>query len=274
MLLPPTFGQHISHLIKERRGPDDPEFLEGLQEAFDQARPEDLIAVADALAERHARFRTLLDPERPWELSKADLRWIADAVTPARRLSRRLQEALAHRSDVVPLFRHLLQREGEAANRLAHFIAALDPLDPRLSLELATGLLHYTFPQEHWLWTRWLWDPSTHTGILPLLAGSVQNLLAEDWAGGYRRVGAVTAMCLRFGEGTGLLVPQLVEDPRRRPFAADAFLACAYAVYLFGVTSWRLSREFHRLLPGLPGLMRRLLGFRKERSVPDENRSG
>ncbi|RMF27870.1 MAG: hypothetical protein D6759_16885 [Chloroflexi bacterium] len=70
-------------------------------------------------------------------------------------------------------------------------------------------------------------------------------------------------MSMRFAEGTGLLTPALVNDPRRSPFAADAFLACAYSVYLYGITSWRLSREFNRLLPSLPDMMRRLLGLPK-----------
>jgi hypothetical protein len=68
---------------------------------------------------------------------------------------------------------------------------------------------------------------------------------------------------MRFAEGTGLLVPQLMNDARRAPFASSAFLSCAYGVYLYGTTGWRLSRDFNGLLPPLPKLARRLLGLPK-----------
>ena len=150
---------------------------------------------------------------------------------------------------------------------MAAFVEKLDALDTRLALELATGLLHNTFPSETWLWTRWLWDPTTGTGILPLLAGSVHNLVAENLADGYARVGSVTAMSMKFGEGTDLFTPDLMEDEKRAPFANSAFLACAYGVYMYGTTSWRLSRDFNELLPSLPNMARRLLGLPKMESA-------
>ena len=146
---------------------------------------------------------------------------------------------------------------------MAAFVEKLDALDTRLALELATGLLHNTTPSETWLWTRWLWDPTTGTGILPLLAGSVHNLVAENLADGYARVGSVTAMSMKFGEGTDLFTPDLMEDEKRASFANSAFLACAYGVYMYGTTSWRLSRDFNELLPSLPNMARRLLGLPK-----------
>jgi len=258
-----AFGQRPSHIIKTKTGPDDPELLGTLQEALGQADPVDLITVADELAERHDRFANYLgEPATIQSLTQDDLDWIAGSVTVARRHATTLAEYLAQHNITV-VTHELLHGNNQAAVRVAGFVARLHGLDPRLRLELATGLLHYTFPDNHWLWTRWLWDITTRTGILPLLAGSVHNLLADDVAEGYVKVGHVTAMSMRFAEGTGLLTPELTEHPRRRPFAADAFLACAYSIYLYGVTSWRLSREFNRLLPTLPNMMRRLLGLPK-----------
>ncbi|MFQ5343290.1 MAG: hypothetical protein ACE5F6_17255 [Anaerolineae bacterium] len=258
-----AFGQRSSHIIKTKTGPDDPELLETLQEALGQANPEDLVTVADDLAERHARFADCLGEAKAiWSLTQDDLEWVARSVTVARRHATTLAEYLAQHNIAV-VTHELLHGNNQPAVRIAGFAARLHGLDPRLRLELATGLLHYTFPANHWLWTRWLWDTTTRTGILPLLAGSVHNLLADDVAEGYVKVGHVAAMSMRFAEGTGLLTSELTEHPRRRPFAADVFLACAYSIYLYGVTSWRLSREFNRLLPTLPNMMRRLLGLPK-----------
>jgi hypothetical protein len=157
----------------------------------------------------------------------------------------------------------LLTPELPAPVRIAVFVENQSALDTRLALELASGLLHNTFPSMHWLWTRWLWDPTTGTGILPLLAGSTHNLLATDIAEGYARVGAVTAMSMKFAEGTGLWTEDLMGKEVRASFANSAFLACAYSVYMYGSTSWRLSRDFNELLPSLPNMARRLLGLPK-----------
>lgn len=258
-----ALGQRPSHIIKPKTGPDDPELLETLQEALSQVEVEDLVAVADELALRHERFVDRLgEPGRIQGLTQEDWDWIARSVTAARRHAAVLRDALS-KFDLEPLVQELLFGDGPAPMRIETFSARLGGVSPRQRLELSTGLLHYTFPADHWLWTRWLWDTTTQTGILSLLAGSTRNLQATSVAEGYRNVGAVTSMSMRFAEGTGLLTAALTEDPRRRFFAADAFLACAYSIYLYGITSWRLSREFNRLLPTLPRMMRRLLGLTK-----------
>jgi hypothetical protein len=169
-----------------------------------------------------------------------------------------------------PYLNELLNGEAPTPVRVAKFVEKLNALDTRLALELASGLLHNTSPNEYWLWTRWLWDPTTGTGILPLLAGSTHNLLADNLADGYARVGVVSAMSMKFGEGTGLWTDELMANEKRAQFANSAFLACAYNVYLYGTTSWRLSREFNNLLPSLPNMARKLLGLKK---IKEEDRT-
>ncbi len=256
------FPQWQSHLIKPKTGPDDPELQETLNEALQQVSPQDVIAIADEMAERHHRvFRRLrADPET----LASHFGEIASAVTYTKAQAQTLERFFQH-GEYRPLLR-VLGGSTPVAERVASFVEECRELDRRLALELVTGLLHNTFPESCWLWTRWLWDPQTATGILPLLAGSTHNLLADTLADGYIRVGAVTALSIRFAEGTGLWTEELVSEERRRPFAYSAFLACAYCVYLYGTTGWRLSREFHHLLPTLPNMARRLLGLRKGKS--------
>ncbi len=254
-----TLPQRQSHIIKQKTGPDDPELQTSLQEALGQVAPEDVIAIADELAERHARlFLGLQSDSALLASSFAD---VASAVTHTKANARALTNFFAQ-SDFA-IFDQLLNGDAPPPVRVAAFVEKLNALDTRLALELATGLLHNISPSEHWLWTRWLWDPTTGTGILPLLAGSTHNLLADNLADGYARVGMVTAMSVKFGEGTGLWTDELIGDENRAPFANSAFLACAYNVYLYGTTSWRLSREFNNLLPALPNMARRLLGLKK-----------
>jgi hypothetical protein len=251
--------QQPSHILKQRTGPDDPVLQETLEEALSQVSADDVISIADELSARHERlFLNLKADSVSLTSSFAD---VAAAVTHTKTNARAITNYFNHGD--YKLITELLSADMPAPVRVAVFVEKLNALDTRLAMELATGLLHYTSPKDHWLWTRWLWDPTTATGILPLLAGSTHNLLAENFADGYARVGSVTAMSMKFAEGTGLWTDELISNEKRAPFANSAFLACAYNVYLFGTTSWRLSREFNNLLPTLPNMARRLLGLKK-----------
>jgi hypothetical protein len=267
-----TQPQRQSHIIKQKTGPDDPELQATLQEALGQVSPGDVIAIADELAERQARlFLGLQIDSARLASSFAD---IASAITHTKANAKAITSYFALESSGLPsnmqelapalkMFTELLNGDAPTPVRVAAFVEKLNALDTRLVLELATGLLHNISPKDNWLWTRWLWDPTTGTGILPLLAGSTHNLLATNIADGYARVGAVTAMSMKFGEGTGLWTDELMSNEKRAQFANSAFLACAYGVYMYGSTSWRLSRDFNELLPSLPNMARRLLGLPK-----------
>jgi hypothetical protein len=267
-----TQPQRQSHILKQKTGPDDPELQATLHEALSQVSPEDVVAIADELTERQARLFFGLEADSAKLASSfAD---VASAITHTRANAGTIINYFALDSNGLPLgrqeqapalqmFDELLHGDAPAPVRVAVFVEKLNALDTRMALELGTGLLHNTSPKDHWLWTRWLWDPTTGTGILPLLAGSTHNLLATNLADGYARVGSVTAMSIKFGEGTGLWTDELMSNEKRAQFANSAFLACAYSVYMYGSTSWRLSRDFNELLPSLPNMARRLLGLPK-----------
>ncbi|MCX6057408.1 MAG: hypothetical protein NTW69_04560 [Chloroflexi bacterium] len=253
--------QQPSHIVKQKTGPDDPVLQETLVDALAQVSPADVISIADELSARHKRiFLNLKTDSVSLTSSFAD---IAAAVTHTKANARTLTNYFAESDLAGKLITELLITELPVPVRVAIFVEKVNALDTRLALELASGLLHYTSPNDNWLWTRWLWDPTTGTGILPLLAGSTHNLRAENFADGYARVGLVTAMSMKFGEGTGLWTDELMSNKKRAQFANSAFLACAYNVYLYGTTSWRLSREFNNLLPSLPNMARKLLGLPK-----------
>ncbi len=265
--------QRQSHIIKQKTGPDDPELQATLQEALGQISPEDVIAIADELAERRERlFLPVSKRDGAASALASSFSDIAYAVTHTRANGKFL--AGYFRRDNFGPIAELVSTDDPAPIRVARFVDQLAALDTRLAIELATGILANTWPAEHWLWARWLWDPTTGTGILPLLVGSVHNLKADNIADGYSRVGAVTAVSMNFGERTGLWTPDLTASKQRAAFANSAFLACAYTIYMYGTTSWRLSHDFNDLLPSLPNMARRLLGLPKQiGSEPAESAS-
>lgn len=254
-----------SHIIKTKTGPDDPELFESLEEGLGQVLPEDLVEVADILHLRHLEFTLLFDQANLPGFDDNNLRIVCMAVASTKKNARSMFDTL-FAQDHIKLLTDLLHGTGVPGERVQRFVENAENFtDPRLALEFATGVLHYTDPKKYWLWTRWFWDIDKQTGILPLAAGSVKNLVADTIAEGYNHVGEVTAMSVQLGEGTGLLSSELEDHPDREPFVADVFLAASYAVYLYGVTAWRLSREFNNLLPPLPQLIRKLLGIPKRK---------
>jgi len=81
--------QRQSHILKQRTGPDDPELQKTLQESLAQVSPEDVIAIADELAERHTRIFLGLEPASAKFASS--FAGIATAVTHTRANSRTLK---------------------------------------------------------------------------------------------------------------------------------------------------------------------------------------
>ncbi len=253
-----------SHIIKHKTGPDDPELFENLQDGLSQVLPEDLLEVADILYRRHQEFTLLFDKQNIPAFDENNLRLVCMAVATAKKNARSMFDVLIDQ-DIQKLLTDLVHGAELPGERVQRFVESVQ-MDNRLALEFSTGVLHYTDPSKYWLWTRWHWDIEKETGILALAAGSVKNLLADTIAEGYVKVGQITVMSEKLSEGTDLLSSELLNDPNYAQFTSDVFLAASYAVYLYGVTAWRLSREFNSLLPPLPQLMRKLLGIPKRKA--------
>jgi hypothetical protein len=123
--------------------------------------------------------------------------------------------------------------------------------------DLASECLHYTDPDRYWLWTRWIWDPASRTGALPLVTTDGYDLGGATAAATYLRVGEALAFVQRTGEAAGFT------RIGRGRFGVDVYLACVYGVYVYTAVGLRITREFTRVIPPLPELCRRLLGLHR-----------
>ena len=65
----------------------------------------------------------------------------------------------------------------------------------------------------------------------------------------------IVLACARAGS-----IGALVTAAAPNLFGADVFLASVYAVSMYTLLRMRMSREFNRVVPALPDLVRRLLG--------------
>jgi len=138
--------------------------------------------------------------------------------------------------------------------RFQRFVESIRGVEKSFVISLASELLHYTSPGDHWMWTYWIWDPRTKAGALPLVLAEGQDVTGESDGRTYANVGQAVALVDRLGRQQGFT--RVGEGP----FGTHVFLASVYAVYMYTVFEMRLSKEFNRVLPELPEFTRRVLG--------------
>jgi hypothetical protein len=225
---------------------------EFLKEATRLARSEDLEDCARRLQRKHALFRDAFQgPDSP-TADPAALERLTSMVFGLRRKAAEL--VAAHPSRVQAAIRDLLQGQGDPPERLERFERSLPELESSWAIAWGSELLHFTSPESCWLWTRWVWDPGTNAGALPLVLQDTTYLGGKGTAERYRQVGQAMDRVNAAGHAQGFA------ELGPGPFGTDVFLACVYAVYMFTVFRMKLSKEFNRILPELPELTRRILG--------------
>jgi hypothetical protein len=174
---------------------------------------------------------------------------------------RRTSGVMGTRSDeeLSAWVRDLLDGDEPLARRFERFCSAAGPLRGATASELASELLHFTRPERHWLWARWMWSAESRTGALPLLIGEDYDLEADGLGATYERVsealsvldGSPEAGAFRLGGGGRL--------------GTDVLLACTYGVYMRTVLGLKMTQEFNALVPPMVQLVRRLLGTHHHR---------
>ncbi len=243
---------------------DTPTATEFTRLALEQVSKEELGDIARLLEHKADAFGRLLSPDRIGSLSLED----AEALLRSVFATRRRTEVIL--GDVtLPGFidhaNHLLWGTGDPADRLAafhdRFSAIGRGLPATIGHDLGSELLHFTDPERHWLWTRWMWDPDSEKGALALVTMDEVSLTGIDTADTYRRVGEAVAFVTHVGEAAGFRVT----DNHR--FGTDVFLASVYAVYMYTTLRIRMTQEFAKIMPQLPELLRRLLGVHKSALV-------
>ena len=152
----------------------------------------------------------------------------------------------------------LLYGAGELVPRLEGFASRLEGVADNLRVDLASELLHFTDPEQYWLWTRWMWDPRTRTGALPLVTTAAYDLGGDRPGEIYMKVGRAVAFVHEVGDAAGF------QRISRSIFGTDVFLCCVYAIYTYTVLRMRMTQEFNKVMPDLPEFCRRLLGVHKK----------
>ena len=226
---------------------------EFMRETLENVSRDELTSVAALLDGKAAGFGALLgSPGQARTLERADLRRVLRSVFATRRKAHAILDGVGP-DRLGAAVDDLLHGPGLVTERFAAFDVVLAD-HPEPGFDLPSELLHFTFPDRWWLWTRWMWDPRAGTGALPLVTVEDFDWDAPNRPEGYLRVGEAMAFVNETGKAVGFT------NLGSGMFGADVFLACVYAVYMYTVLRLRMTQEFNRIVPELPDLVRRLLG--------------
>ncbi|HVB46398.1 MAG TPA: hypothetical protein VNF47_27325 [Streptosporangiaceae bacterium] len=222
------------------------------REVLQLMRREDLESIAADLARKSAALRELLGGGAQ-RLDRAALRQVLRWVFATRRKADRILDEIGPQR-VGAAIAALLSPDEAPAVRIDEFDAVFAGLGD-LAFDLPGELLHFSYPDQYWLWTRWMWDPRTETGALALVTTDDVDLTEGASRGAvYLTVGQATAFVEQTGKAAGFTAagPGLL--------GTDVFLAAVYGIYMYTVLRMRMTQEFNRVVPALPDLVRRLLG--------------
>lgn len=221
-----------------------------MRETLEKVSAVVLAEIVGDLGRKSACFRTHLSGEAPTD--RDGLESVLRGVFVTRRKTEVLLDELGPDLLIAEIDR-LLHGDDLVAARVERFRAALAAF-PEVAFELPSELLHFTYPDRYWLWTRWMFDPRTETGALALVTEDDFDFGDAGPGETYVTVGEAVAFVSETGRAAGLL------DEGDDPFSVDVFLACVYAVYMYTVLRLRMTQEFNQIVPEQAELVRRLLG--------------
>lgn len=242
--------------VQPRTEVDEPSAVEFMREALIKIDEDDIGAVAELLVAKHRALAPFLERSSLAAGTASAVRPVLDRAFA----TRRRQDALLVQVGAPVLsaaIDRLLHDPAPIEARFTAFDEALEVLEPPLRRDLAGECLHFADPAQYWLWSRWMWDPATATGALPLVMVDDFDFSGADAGAVYLRVGAATAAVVATADELGF------KRMRANRFVVDVYLAAIYGVYLYTVTRLRMTQEFNRVIPPLPDLVRRLLGVHR-----------
>jgi len=245
---------------------DTPTAREFTERVLEQVDKEELSHVAALLDLKVQAFQTLLAKDVVRSMSESQAKDLLRSIFATRRKHRVIIDTLTLEG-FVNLCDELLYGDAPTETRLAAFHDAISAIGrdvpSQIGFDLGSSLLHFSDPDRYWLWTQWMWDPKNLTGALPLIVTEEVDLIADDIAETYRRIGVAIAFVNDVGEAAGF------RERGHGILDTDVFLASVYAIYMYTTLRMRMTQEFNQVVPELGELLKRLLGVHKSPLVEE-----
>lgn len=230
---------------------------EFMKETLERVDRDVLISMAADLEAKSKLFQHHLSAARIDKLTADGIEEILNTIFVTRRRKKQILEVYTPEKLKIS-FKNLLYGVNTLEVRFQDFVNSLEKVEhPSLKTELAGEILHFTNPDQYWLWGRWMWDAQKKTGAIPLVTTEEFDLAGETESEVYMKVGKGVAFVHAIGEAADF---QFIS---RSLFGTDVFLSCVYVIYAYTVLKMRMTQEFNKVMPGLPEFSRRLLGILK-----------
>jgi hypothetical protein len=114
-------------------------------------------------------FQKSLSKENLASLSKEDLDRILEKVFSVRRKRQKLIEETGVENLKRAISDLLYGKANSWEERVENFVKYIKGVDRKAARDLASELLHFTFPEDYVLWTSWIWDPESESGAVVFL---------------------------------------------------------------------------------------------------------
>jgi len=228
---------------------------EFMQETLAKVSPDDLRNISAKLELKAGVFAERLTPGRLGQAEPDDIRTVLRNVFSTRRHAGGILDQIGP-AQLAATFDDLLHGAHPLPVRFERCQTVLADF-PQAAFDLPAELLHFTYPDRYWLWSRWMWDPRTETGSLALVTDEDFDFGDDDPGTTYLRIGEAIAFVTETGRASGFAAIG------SGPFGVDVFLGCVYAVYMYTVLRLRMTQEFNRIVPEQAELVQRLLGVHR-----------
>lgn len=199
-------------------------------------------------------FQQAFSKEKLASLTQEDLDLILEKIFPARRRRQKILEETGVDRLKRAISDLLYGKAKSWEERVERFVKEIRGVDRKMARDIASEILHFTFPEEYVLWTSWIWDPESESGAIVFLKEeppkkSLYGETYEEFEPIYKQI---QEKLLDFGiKVKGYLF-------------VDIFLAMIYATYVDYMTlsTMHSAKGF---FPPAGVMARRLLGvIRKE----------
>lgn len=149
----------------------------------------------------------------------------------------------------------LIDEDVPVAQRFEDFCGTVEGADGAVIQSLAAELLHHMDPEAYSLWARWMWNPGSMTGVVPLMTMNDVELSGDSAGETYGLLIDAVGNLQEAKSDLGFN-PDVVSGPH----GTDVAMATLHAVYSYLVLGMRMTREFTEAIPDHPEYVRRLLG--------------
>jgi len=221
----------------------------GEGEEFAQEFYKDLLA-------KSLLFQKTLSKERLASLTREDLDQLLEKVFSVRRKRQRLIEETGVENLKRAISDLLYGKASNWEERVENFVNSIKGVDRTAAGDLASELLHFTFPEDYILWTSWIWDPQSESGAVVFLKEEPpkRHMYGETYEEFEQIYKQIQEKLLDFGIKV------------RGYLFVDIFLAMIYATYVDYMTlsTMHSAKGF---FPPAGVMARRLLGVQRPEDI-------